>query len=169
MGLLASSSSNFGESYWEEVAAFVIFIWLIYRYAWPPLRRLMDRREAFLNDQLSAGEQARQQAQSLVEERRAALEAARSESASLLENARAGADRLRADGERRAAEEHDRLVAKAAIDIELERERLKEEVVSELSALVVEGATRVVEAELDQHRQHRLIDEAIAAAENEVA
>ncbi len=160
---------DFGEGFYEELAALVILAGLFYWKAWPYLRKMMDRRRQTIADQLSAGEQARAQGEALVQSRRAALEAARGEAAGLVEQARASAERLVAEGERRAAHEHERLVAKAASDLELERARQRDELITELSSLVVAGAARLVVAELDEGRQRRLIDEAIAAAEAEVA
>jgi len=164
-----AATVDFGESFWEEVGALVILIGLFYWKAWPALRKQMDRRAQIIASQLSAGEESRAAAEALVNQRRAALEAAKVEARTLVEQAGVSAARLAEDGERRAGEEYERLVARAATDIALERSRLMDEVVAELSGLVIAGATQVIEAELDARRQHRLIDEAITAAETEVA
>jgi ATP synthase F0 subunit b len=164
------AASDFGSSFYEEIAGLVLFLaFAIYKFPGPLLKRAMDSRQQAIGAQLAAGEQARAQAAVLLDARRAALETARIEAARLVENAGASAERLTAEGERRAAEEYDRLVAKAAADIELERGRLRDEVVTELGDLVVAGARQVVEAELNGERQHRLIGETITAAETEVA
>lgn len=168
MRLLASA--DFGAAFYEEIAGLVLFLaFAIFKFPGPLLKRAMDARQRAIGAQLDAGEQARAQAEALVASRRAALEAAKGDAANLVEQARGSAERLRADGERRAGEEYERLVAKAAADLELERARMRDEVIAELSGLVVAGATEVVEAELDTGRQHRLIGEAISAAESEVA
>jgi ATP synthase F0 subunit b len=164
------ASADFGASFYEELGGLVLFLWVVfYKVPGPQLKRRMNERQAAIGAQLAAGEQARAQAGVLLEARRAALETARVEAARLVEQARSAAERLTAEGQRRAAEEYDRLVVKAATDIELERGRVRDEVVVELGALVVAGARQVVEAELNGERQHRLIGEAIAAAESEVA
>ncbi|HTW99396.1 MAG TPA: F0F1 ATP synthase subunit B [Acidimicrobiales bacterium] len=167
MRLLAS---DFGSSFVEEIAGLVLFLaFVIYVVPVPQLRRRMNERQAAIGEQLAAGDRAREQAAALLEARKGALETARVEAARLVEQARASAERLRQEGERRAEAEYQRIVAKAAVDIELERGRMRSEVVAELNELVLIGARGVVEAELTGERQHRLIDEAIAAAETEVA
>ncbi len=166
---LLASAGDFGAAWVEEIAALVILAALFYWKLWPYLRKAMDQRRQAISSQLSAGAEAAAEAAALVEARRAAVETAKVDAQRLVEQARATSARLVAEGDRRAAEEYERLVAKAATDVELERARLRDEVVAELSVLVVAGATEVVQAELDAPRQHRLIGEAIAAAETEVA
>ncbi len=54
-------------------------------------------------------------------------------------------------------------MARASLEIEAARNRVRAEVISELGAIVVDAAERVVSAELDDASQRRLIAEAISA------
>ncbi|MCU1495478.1 MAG: synthase subunit b [Acidimicrobiaceae bacterium] len=161
------ASTNFGESYILEVVGTLLVVVFIVRKVVPPLRKAMDRQAEAIRAQLAAGDEARKAAERLVAARKAELERARSEAAALLEQAKVTSAQLVADGERRSNEEYERLVARAATEVELRRARAREEVTARVAALVVAAAEAVVEAELDAELHHHLIVEAIAAAESE--
>jgi hypothetical protein len=60
-------------------------------------------------------------------------------------------------------------LTRARIGIELARAQIRAEEINAVGALVVAVAAKVVAAELDERDHHRLIAEAIAAAEAERA
>ncbi len=161
------ASANFGESFLLEVVALVLVIAFIVRKVVPPLRKAMDHRAETIRGQLAAGDEARAAAAALVESRRAALEAAKSEAAAIVDQARQSAAQIVADGSRRAESEAERLAQRAGTEVLLAHSRVRQEVATEVGALVLELTERVVVAELDEVKHHRLIAEAISAAESE--
>jgi F-type H+-transporting ATPase subunit b len=165
---MLAAAGNFGLSYlleWIALAFVVAFIW---RYVAPPLRKAMDAKRQQIGASLSEGDRAQTEAEALVTERRAALESAKAEAAAILAQAQQSAAAMLAEGGRRAEEERDRIISRAAAEIDGARIRLRAEVISEVGALVVAAAEQVVAAELDAANQHRLIGEAIEATEQEV-
>lgn len=166
-GILAAS--DFGLSYGLEWAGLALVAIVFWRYVRPPLSRAMSAQAERIRSSLQAGDEARAEAEAVVARERAALEEAKAEAETILDQARHGADRLVAEGERRAEEEYARVLARAEVEIALERSRIQDEIGAELSEIVLAYATRLVEAELDQANQRRLVDEAIAAAEAEAS
>jgi F-type H+-transporting ATPase subunit b len=158
-----AATDNFGLSYLLEWIGLAICALVIWRYVWPPLRRLMNDQRERIQTELSAGEEAKSQAEALVAERRAALEQARGEAAGIVEQARRSAEGIVEDGRRRAEEERARTVGRAELEITAARARVRAEVISEVGRVVVAAAESVVEAELDDADQRRLIDGAIDA------
>ncbi|MGD0220058.1 MAG: F0F1 ATP synthase subunit B [Acidimicrobiales bacterium] len=168
-GHVTLAASDFGLSFGFEWVALGIVVWLFVRYAVPFLRPRMNARIESIRLELAAGEQTRLEASELVAARAAALEEAKAEAAALVERAQQAAAHLVAAGRERAAGEYAYALARADVAIDLARARVREEVIAEVGALVVAVAERVVAAELDERGHHRLIAEAIAAAESERA
>ena len=163
------ASADFGLSFFVELAGLIILGALIYRYIWPHLKRRMNAQLELIRSQFAAGDEAKAEAERLVQERRQALDAARNEAGEIVGQARRSARFLIEDGARRAEEEYGRIVARIAAEIDSARSRARQEVLSELGAVVVSATEIVVRAELDQAGHRRLIDEAIAATETDGA
>lgn len=147
-----------------ELVAFLLVVAFVAKVVVPPLRKVMNDREAHIRNSIEAAESTRRQADELAAQRRALLEGARQESRTIVEQANETAEQLREDGRKRGQEEFERLVSSARSEINLERERARSEVMSDLGALVIEAAERVIGAGLDDERHRALVDEAIAAA-----
>lgn len=167
--MILAAGDNFGLPFVEEVAALVLVGIFIWRKVAPPLRRAMDARAEKISAQLAAGDEARRAAEELLAQRRTELDQARADAVSIVDQARRSAVALVEDGEQRAAAERQRLIARATAEIDQRSARARDEVAAQIAALVVAGAQRVVDGELDQGLHHRLIAEAIAAAETESA
>jgi F-type H+-transporting ATPase subunit b len=165
--MLLASSGDFGLSYILEVVALLIVVAIIWRKVLPPLKRAMARREQTIAGQLSSGDEARALAAALVAQRRLELDNGRAEAASIIEQARQSATALLSDGERLAQDDYERAVARAHSEVDAARARVESEIMAELSDVIVAAAHAVVVAELNESIQHRLIDEAISAAESE--
>jgi F-type H+-transporting ATPase subunit b len=150
-----------------ELIAFLIVLWLMAKYVLPPLRDAMAKRAEHIRSSIQGAEDAKREADHLAGRRRELLEAARAEARQIIDQANEIADQLKEEGRQRGLEEHDRLVSNAQVEIELERDRARAEVMSSLGDLVLEAAERVVGAGLDSDRHRALVDEAIAAAQGD--
>ncbi len=147
-----------------ELIGFLLVLGFVAKYVLPPLRKAMEAREAHIRGAIEAAEEARREAAETAARRREALEAARSEARQIVDQAAETADQLREEGRRRGQEEYERLLAAAQSEIDLERQRARDEVMSELGDLVLRAAERVIGSGLDDSRHRALVDEAIAAA-----
>ena len=166
----ASTTANFGLSFDLEIVSLVIIAFIIWKYVWAGginLRGMMAQKETSIATQLSAGDEARAQAVALVEQKRAGLAAAKIEAAAIESQSEAAAAEVVLDGERRAADDYQRLIQRAEIEIDSALSRVRAEVAAAASALIVKTVQRVIAVELDATSHHRLIGEAISATETE--
>jgi F-type H+-transporting ATPase subunit b len=163
------AASDFGLSFGLEWVALGIVVWLFVRYAVPFLRPRMNARIESIKVELESGDEARREAGELVATRAAALEEAKAEAEALVKRAQQAAAHLIGAGRERAGGEYALALTRADVAIDLARARVREDVIAQVGALVVAVAERVVAAELDERGHHRLIAEAIAAAESERA
>jgi F-type H+-transporting ATPase subunit b len=148
-----------------ELIAFLLLVLFIAKVVVPPLRKVMNDREAHIKGSLDAAEEARRSAEESSARRREVLETARQEARGIIDQASETAEQLKEDGRQRGQEEYDRLVESARHEIQLERDRARNEVMQDLGALVIEAAERVVGAGLDPARHRALVEEAITAAQ----
>lgn len=149
-----------------ELIAFLLVLFFFARVILPPLRKAMNEREASIRNAIQAAEDARREAAELASQRREALDAARAEARQIVDQANEVAEQLKQEGRQHGQEEYDRLVASARSEIELERQRARDEVMSEVGDLVLRAAERVIGEGLDDARHRALVDEAISAAES---
>jgi F-type H+-transporting ATPase subunit b len=150
-----------------ELVAFLIVLGIFAKYILPPLRRVMNEREAHIKSSIEAADQARAEAADLARSRRESLEAARQEARQIVDQANEVAEQLRDEGRQRGQAEYERLVVAARSEIELERQRARDEVMGEVGELVLRAAERVIGGELDDDRHRALVDEAITAAQGD--
>lgn len=148
-----------------ELIAFLLVLAFIAKYVVPPLRKAMNERAEQIRNSLQAAEDAKHDADEMAARRRELLESARTEARQIVEQANEIAEQLKEEGRQRGIAEHDRLLASAQAEIEQERERARAEVMTQLGALVLDAAERVIGAGLDDERHRALVEEAISAAQ----
>jgi F-type H+-transporting ATPase subunit b len=149
-----------------ELIAFLAVLFVFARFILPHLRKAMNDRETSIRNAIQAADDARREAGQLADQRREALEAARAEARQIVDQANEVSDQLKEEGRQRGQDEYDRLVTAARSEIELERQRARDEVMSQVGDLVLRAAERVIGGGLDDERHRALVDEAIAAAQS---
>jgi F-type H+-transporting ATPase subunit b len=141
--------------------AFAFLFYFMWKWVIPRLNTLLDERRAQIQGQLEGAEQTRQQAERELADYRSQLAGAREEANRIIEEARATAEQFRHDIQAKAEEESRLTVARAQDEIRAERDRVFNELRTQVGDIAVELAGRVVGAELDTTSHERLIDDYI--------
>jgi F-type H+-transporting ATPase subunit b len=141
--------------------AFVIVFWALAKFALPQLNALLDARTEKIQGDLEKAETARTEADTVLADYRSQLAGAREESNRIIEDARKTADQLRRDLQAKAEEEAAGTVARAQEEIRAERDRVFADLRTQVGAIAVELAGRVVGQSLDPKAHERLIDDYI--------
>jgi F-type H+-transporting ATPase subunit b len=141
--------------------AFVFLFFFMWKWVIPRLNTLLDDRRAQIQGQLESAEQTRQQAERELADYRSQLAGAREEANRIIEEARATAEQFRHDIQGKAEEESRLIVARAQDEIRAERDRVFNELRTQVGEIAVSLAGRVVGAELDTKSHERLIDDYI--------
>jgi F-type H+-transporting ATPase subunit b len=145
------------ELIWGAIA-FVILFFLLAKFAYPTIKKGMDDRADKIRTSIDEAEQARTDAERILEEYQRQLADARSESARIIEEARQAADRLRQDLKRQAETEVSEQRARAREDIEAQVQRAMADLQARVSELAIELAEKVVERSLDRETNMQLIE-----------
>ncbi|MEX0593941.1 MAG: F0F1 ATP synthase subunit B [Balneolaceae bacterium] len=136
----------------------LIFLWIMGKYAVPHISSALEEREKSIKDSLEAAEKAVAKAEEISKENRQALREAEKEAQKIRKDAVEQAEKLRAERVDEARKEADRLLDDARRSIEQDKQRAMLELRNEVSDLVIEATSRLIEAEMDQDKHRKLIN-----------
>ena len=150
--------------FWVIVAAlnFIVFLALIWRFAFDPIANILAERKARLDQGLADAEQARRDRDAGVAERDRAMLEARREANTLIAAAQKSAEELRIADIAATREELDGLRDRARADIQAERDRALADLRAQVADLALLAAGKVVGETMTDARQRRLVDEFLA-------
>jgi F-type H+-transporting ATPase subunit b len=145
-------------------ANFVVFLALIWTFAFKPVSRMLEDRRAHIAKGLEDAEQARKDRESAEQERLAALAEARRESNEILARAQKIAQETRDADIAATRAELERLRTKASEEIEAEKHRALNELRAEVADLALAAASKVIGESMTDARQRKLVEEFLASA-----
>jgi F-type H+-transporting ATPase subunit b len=153
---------------WETtlfaIIAFGLLYWLLSKYAFGPLFSVMEKRSALVQEQMEQAQTDRTEASALLTEQKQAYENARKEAYDILEQARATSNRQTDEMISQAKSESDRIKQDALREIEEEKNKAVAALRSQVSAMSVMIASKIIEKQVDEKAQHELIDEYLSKA-----
>jgi F-type H+-transporting ATPase subunit b len=150
------------------VIAFVIVFAILGRVLLPRIQQTLQERTDQIEGGLERAEEAQREAKQTLEQYQAQLAEARHEASRLRQDAQEEGARILAELRERGEAERQRLVAAAHDQIETDRAQAIQALRTEMGALAVELASRVVGEALDQDaRQRRVVDRFLEELETE--
>jgi F-type H+-transporting ATPase subunit b len=154
--------------FWVIVSAinFIVFFVLIWTFAFKPVSRMLADRRDRIEQGLKDAEQARRDRENAEAERVSTLAEARQEANEILTRAQKVAQETRDADIAATREELERMRARAAGDIEAEKQRAIAELRGEVADLALAAASRVVGESMTDDRQRRLVREFLTTADD---
>jgi F-type H+-transporting ATPase subunit b len=140
-------------------ANFVVFLALMWTFAFKPVSGLLAGRKARIEQGLKDAEQAAKDRESAEQERLATLAEARRESNDILARAQKVAQETRDADIAATRAELERLRTKATDEIEAEKTRALSELRSEVADLALAAAGKLLGESMTDARQRRLVEE----------
>jgi F-type H+-transporting ATPase subunit b len=143
--------------------AFGILFFFMWRWAVPRLNQALETRRQKIQGDLEKAEQAKNEAEKLLEDYRTQLSGAREEANRVIDEARKTAEQLRRDMEAKAEKEYQAIVGRAQEEIRAERDRVFEDLKAQVGELSVAIAGKVVGRSLDRDKDlhGKLVDDYI--------
>jgi F-type H+-transporting ATPase subunit b len=140
---------------------FGFLMFLLARFTFRPLRRLMEEREKTIRDSLDRAAGARDEAQNILARNEAQLEQAREETRRIIEEGRKLVENMKREAEARARQQADQVVSQAQTDIEREVRRSVDELKNTVVNLSVRVAREVIKENLDEKRHEQIAQDFI--------
>jgi F-type H+-transporting ATPase subunit b len=148
--------------FWE-IVSFAVLLWVLYKFAFPPLLATLETRERKIRESLEQAERHRIEAERKMQEYEAKMAAASREAEAVVAQAKERAQRLLDENEQRLMAEAERIKAEAAREIEHEGRKAVQAIRTQAADLALLVAEKVVERSLTDADHRRLADEALAA------
>ena len=148
---------------WGTVVVFGIFAWILGKFAWGPLLKIIDEREQGIRDNVASAEKAAAEAKEALAKHQEMLRGAGREREEILGKAVKEAEVARAELVEKARADAETIVTRAREQIERDKNEAIAEVRAQVADIAVEAASRIVKSSLSPEAQKKLVDDYIAS------
>jgi F-type H+-transporting ATPase subunit b len=150
-------SPNTGLMFWT-LLIFIVLFFILQRFAFKPLTAAVEARERALEEAIQGAQRDREEAARQLQEQIKALDAARAEAQRVIAEGRTTGEKLRADMLEQTKQQQHELLARARVEIDNERLRAIADLRREAVDLALAGASRVIERNLDDQTNRKLVE-----------
>lgn len=156
-------------TFFAELFAFLVILYLLRRYVLPPVQKALTERQEIIAKQMEDAEETKSQLAAAQSEYQKAMTEAASRAAQVREEARADAAAIREEMLAKAREEADRILAAGREHLVAERQTIVRELRSDIGSLAVDLASRIVgESLADEARQRGTVERFLAEMDSKV-
>jgi F-type H+-transporting ATPase subunit b len=148
---------------WATLVIFALFAYVLGKFAWGPLLKIVDEREKSIREQVEAAERAAAEARDTLAKHQELLRDAGREREEILSRALKEAEQARLELVAKARAESEALLKRGQEQMQRERDQALVELRSQVADIAVEAASRIVKSSLSDEAQRRLVDEYIQA------
>src|SRR5690349_5248380 len=143
----------------SQVISFLIVCFLLHRFAYKPIIKILEARRTEIAQSLANAEQIKRQLAETEAARQKIMTEANTQANRLIEEARAAAAKVQEAETQRAIAAAEGIIAKAREAAALDRERMVQDLKKEIGQLVVRTTAQVAGKVLSMDDQKRLIEE----------
>ncbi|HDC9259972.1 TPA: F0F1 ATP synthase subunit B [Staphylococcus aureus] len=147
-----------------QVLTFIVLLALLKKFAWGPLKDVMDKRERDINRDIDDAEQAKLNAQKLEEENKQKLKETQEEVQKILEDAKVQARQQQEQIIHEANIRANGMIETAQSEINSQKERAIADINNQVSELSVLIASKVLRKEISEQDQKALVDKYLKEA-----
>ena len=141
-----------------EIITFAILVWVVMKFVWPPLMNAVETRRKEIADGLAAGERGRRDLEDAEQRKTELLSDANAKASARLEDSRKQGAEIVAQARQEAEAEKARIVASGQREVATERAAMQRELQNKLGELVVAGASKVLDREVDASAHAAMIE-----------
>ncbi|NCU30086.1 ATP synthase F0 subunit B [Candidatus Saccharibacteria bacterium] len=148
-----------------QTIAFLILLWFLKKYIYPPLIKMLDKRDEMIEESVKAAHDAEKNAAEAEARTTKIMKDARKQADEMLASAKSEASQIIDATDKKSRERAEQIVADAEAeirrDIDLARKSLRAETIS----LVAEATEKVVRISVDSKVDKKVVESAIKEAE----
>jgi len=143
------------------IVNFLVLLFLLHRFLYKPLLKMMDDRKKSIDDALDSAAAARQEVAETQTIIQAEIAQARAKAEELLATAQAGSEKLKEEILNQARAEAQAITAKAQAETAREKEEAIAALRLEVTGLVMSATRQLLQGAVDDNAQKRLFDKYI--------
>lgn len=148
-----------GLLFWT-VLIFLVLVFLLAKFAWKPILKMVEERTKNIEDALNSAENAKKEMAGLKAENEQIMKEARAERDKIVREAREMKDKIIEESKETAKAEADKILAQARKLIDDEKRAAMNELKDQVASLSIEIAEKILTKELsDKKKQAELIDD----------
>ena len=132
-----------------QMIVFLILIWIMMKFVWPPIILVLDERAKKIAEGLSAADKAKSELAEANKRVEAQLSAARDDAAKRLADAERLAQSMIEEAKGRASAEGAKIIAAAHAEAEQEAAKAREALRDQVAGLAVKGAEAILRREVN--------------------
>lgn len=151
---------NPGLIIWTMIT-FVLLVVVLGKFAWKPILQALQTREQEIADALKKAEEAKKDAERMMQENKTAMEKASNETARLIAEGRAMAEQLKGDIVAKANESAKKMLDQAKEEIVREKESAMAQLRNEVAELSITVAEKILDESLDGAKQKKMVDKVL--------
>lgn len=145
-----------------QAIAFLLFVGFCMKFVWPPIMQALDERKKKIADGLAAAERGRHE-QELAEKRATqVIHEAKDQAGEIVSQAQRRGNQIVDEAKSNARIEGERILISAKAEIEQEANRVRDELRTQISAVALSGAGKILSREIDDKAHSDLLDELVS-------
>lgn len=141
-----------------QTIAFAIFVLFCMKYVWPPITQVMQERKQKIAEGLDAAGRAERELAEVQQQVQQLLREGKEQAADILEKANKTASSIIEESKQQARLEGEKLIATARSEIDLEVNRARDQLRTQVADLAVLGAEKILESSVDAKAHSDLVD-----------
>ncbi|MFM9835818.1 MAG: F0F1 ATP synthase subunit B [Methylophilaceae bacterium] len=145
-----------------QAIAFAVLIWFTVKFVWPPLLGAIEKRQKEIADGLAAASEGRSALEVAAKKSEVTLNEAKQKATEIIGQAEKRASQIVEEAKSNAKVEGERIIAGAKAEIDQEVNRAKEGLRTQVSALAVAGAEKILRKEINAKTHSEMLSKLAA-------
>ena len=150
-----------GLLFWS-VVTFLLLLVVLKKVAWGPIISALEQRENDIKDALNAAEEAKKEAEKVSNDYEKSIEDAQKQSQKIITASKEAAEKVKAKIEHEASTKAETMLNDAKVQINAEKENAINEIKAIAVDLSIKAASKVIEKNVDNDDNRKLVNDAIA-------
>jgi len=155
-------SPHGGLMFWT-LAIFLVVWFILSKFAFKPITAAVEAREKALEEAIAAAKADREESARILAEHRKQIDAARGDAQKMIAEGRAVGEKLRAQMVEETRAQQQEMLERARREIEAEKVRAVAELRREAVDLAIAGAGKVIEKNLDDESNRRIVEKFLSS------
>lgn len=141
-----------------QLVNFAIVLFVLYKFAYGPMMKLMDERTKKIDKGLKDAENSHKKLQEIAEKEKAVLVEARKQAQEIVDKAEAAASKTKDEIIAESKQQAQKILDDTAKKIELEKNQMLAEVKTQVAELVVAATGKVIDEKMDGEKDRKIIE-----------
>lgn len=151
---------HIGTIFWVFVT-FLLLVFILQRFAWKPIIRALEERQAKIEDSFKKAEESNREAARIMAQFDQIVAEATEKADVIVKSARDSAEKIKAETLHRTKMEADKLIESAKAEIDQQRNSMVLELRQEMVGIIISVAGKVIETNLNDEKNRTLVNNAI--------